>query len=49
VDGSPRELWGSTGMWMEEECSPKRGMGTENILDGGAKGGKVSFAQSPLH
>ncbi|MCI49127.1 hypothetical protein A2U01_0070370, partial [Trifolium medium] len=31
-----RELWGSAGIWMEEECSPKRGIGTGNILDDGA-------------
>jgi hypothetical protein len=36
-------------MGIEEEFSPKRGMGTgmENILNGGAKGGKVSSNQSP--
>jgi hypothetical protein len=34
---------------MEEEYSPKRKMrtGMENILDGGARSGKVSFGQSP--
>ncbi|MCI89243.1 hypothetical protein A2U01_0110531, partial [Trifolium medium] len=43
---APRELWGSAG--MEEEYSPKRGMRTEmeNILDGGARSGKVSSVQS---
>ncbi|MCI45955.1 hypothetical protein A2U01_0067195, partial [Trifolium medium] len=40
---------GFTGMEMEEEYSPKREMGTrmDNILDGGARSGKVSSAQSP--
>jgi hypothetical protein len=35
---------------MKEKFSPKRGMktGMENILDGGAMGGKVSSGQSPL-
>jgi hypothetical protein len=35
-------------MGMEEEFSPKRGMGTEieNILDGGARSVKVSSGQS---
>ncbi|MCI60379.1 hypothetical protein A2U01_0081635, partial [Trifolium medium] len=51
VDGAPRELWGSAGMGMgmEEEYSPKRGMwtGKGNILDGGARSGKVSSVQSP--
>jgi hypothetical protein len=48
-DGFPWELWGSAGMGMEVEYSPKRGMGTGmgNILDGGAKSGKVSPSQSP--
>ncbi|MCI72614.1 hypothetical protein A2U01_0093877, partial [Trifolium medium] len=31
----PRELWGFGGMRIEEEYSPKRGMGTGNILNGG--------------
>ncbi|MCI04660.1 hypothetical protein A2U01_0025707, partial [Trifolium medium] len=49
VDGSPRELWGSAGMGMEEEHFTKRGMGTGvgNILDGGARSGKVPSARSP--
>ncbi|MCI56602.1 hypothetical protein A2U01_0077853, partial [Trifolium medium] len=48
VDGSPRELWGFAGMRMEIEYSPKRGMGTRNTLDGGARSSKVLSAQSPL-
>ncbi|MCI33341.1 hypothetical protein A2U01_0054558 [Trifolium medium] len=38
-------------MGMEEEYSLKRGMrtGMGNILDGGARDGKVSSAQSPPH
>ncbi|MCI49524.1 hypothetical protein A2U01_0070768, partial [Trifolium medium] len=50
VDGSPWELWRSMGMGMEEEYSPKRGMGTGmvNILDCGAMSGKVPSVQSPL-
>jgi hypothetical protein len=50
VNGYSRELWGSAGMRMEEEYSPKRGMGTEmgNIFDGGTKSGKVSSGQSLL-
>ncbi|MCI45449.1 hypothetical protein A2U01_0066688, partial [Trifolium medium] len=48
VDGSPRELWESAGMRMEEEYSPKREMKTEmrNILNGGTRSGKVHPAQS---
>jgi hypothetical protein len=48
VDGYPRELWGSAGMGMKEEYSPKWGMETEieNILDGGARSVKVSSGQS---
>ncbi|MCI90715.1 hypothetical protein A2U01_0112009, partial [Trifolium medium] len=46
--GSPRELWESAGMWIEEEYSPKREMRTEmgNILNGGTRSGKVPSAQS---
>jgi hypothetical protein len=33
---------------MKEEISPKRGMGMGNILDGGARGGKVFSGRSPL-
>ncbi|MCI76638.1 hypothetical protein A2U01_0097908 [Trifolium medium] len=38
------------GMEMEEEYSPKRRMrtGMVNILDGGARSGKVPSVQSPL-
>ncbi|MCI90105.1 hypothetical protein A2U01_0111396, partial [Trifolium medium] len=46
VDGSPWELWGSAKMGMEKDYSPKWRMETEmgNILDGGAKSGKVPSA-----
>ncbi|MCI44665.1 hypothetical protein A2U01_0065904, partial [Trifolium medium] len=49
VDGSLREIWGSAGMWMKEEYSPKEGIGTGmgNILNGGASSGKLASAQSP--
>ncbi|PNX55537.1 hypothetical protein L195_g049166, partial [Trifolium pratense] len=49
VNGAPRDPWGSVGMGMKEEYSPQRKMGTgmRNILDGGARSGKVSSAQSP--
>ncbi|MCI86969.1 hypothetical protein A2U01_0108250, partial [Trifolium medium] len=49
VDGSPLKLWGSAGMEMEEDYSPKRGMKTEmeNILDGETKSSKVTSGQSP--
>jgi hypothetical protein len=38
-------------MMMEEKFSPERGMetGMRNILDGGAKDGKISSGQSPPH
>ncbi|MCI03225.1 hypothetical protein A2U01_0024260 [Trifolium medium] len=46
VDGSPRELWGSAGMEMEEEYSLKREIETRmgNILDDEASSRKVSSA-----
>ncbi|MCI63974.1 hypothetical protein A2U01_0085231, partial [Trifolium medium] len=49
VDGALRELWGSAGIGMEEEYSPKREMrtGMRNILDGGARSGKISSVHSP--
>ncbi|MCI58493.1 hypothetical protein A2U01_0079748, partial [Trifolium medium] len=48
VDGSLRKLWGSAGMEIEEEYSPKRGMRTEmeNILDDGTRSSKVTSGQS---
>jgi hypothetical protein len=49
VDEYPQELWGSARMGMDEEYSPKRGMrtGMRNILDDGARSGKVSSGHSP--
>ncbi|MCI71260.1 hypothetical protein A2U01_0092523, partial [Trifolium medium] len=46
VDGSPRKLWESAEMGMEKDYSPKWRMktGMGNILDGGAKSGKVPSA-----
>jgi hypothetical protein len=48
VDGSPQKLWGSAGMKMKDEYSPKHEMKTEmsNILDDEIKSGKIFSGQS---
>jgi hypothetical protein len=49
VDRSPRKLWRSVGMSMEEEYSPKWGSetGMRNTLDGVKRSGKVRSLFNP--